>query len=130
MRDSDRLVTPAVVICLVVAGTLCVLATIGAVTWMTARGLDPDPMLKLVGVAVTACGSLGSFILAITSRATLAKTERNTGHLATAVWDVADALPRPVTPPVPPPAARHAADDTLIRAQPRKPPLPGAQGDA
>lgn len=113
MRNSDRLVTPGVVIVglLMVGG--CVLGTIAAVTWLTARGLDPDPMLKLVGLAVTAGGSLLSFLLTLTGRVQASKIERNTGllankthELAGAVYEVADAMPRPLP--------RHAADDTVI----------------
>jgi hypothetical protein len=49
--NSDRLATPAVVITgwsCCVAGLL-VGATIASVTWLTAQGLDPEPVFKLVG---------------------------------------------------------------------------------
>ena len=122
MRNSDRLVTPAVVITMLVIAGLLVAGTIGSVTYLTARGLDPEPMFKLVGIAVTGLASLGTFVLQVANRATLAKTERNTAalapggepvplaeHLQTvtgAVYDVQDALPRP--------AVRGSYEDTVI----------------
>jgi hypothetical protein len=113
VRNSDRLVTPGVVIVSVLVAGGCVLATIVAVAWLTARGLDPNPMLKLVGQAVTALGSLGAFLLTLTGRVQASKIERNTGllankthELAGAVYEVADAMPRPVT------ASRHAYPET------------------
>lgn len=81
-RDSDRWVTPTVVVAgLMVAGVI-VLATIGAVTYLSAIGRDPDPMLKLVAQVATAVGSLGTLLLQVTGRQTVAKVERNTGVLA------------------------------------------------
>lgn len=105
MRNTDRWVTPGVVVAALFVAGACILATIAAVAWLTARGLNPDPMLKLVGIAATALGSLGSFVLQLVNRRTVAKTERNTGLLANAVYDVADAMPRAMP--------RHAADDTV-----------------
>lgn len=98
IRDSDRWLTPrTVAVGLVVAGVL-VLATIGAVTYLTAIGRDPNPMLKLVGQLVTAVGSLGAFVVTLASRQTVAKVERNQAAVVQAVEEAA----RP----------RHAAPDT------------------
>jgi hypothetical protein len=120
VRNSDRLATPAVVITLVVIGGLLVALTIAAVTYLTARGLDPEPMFKLVGIAVTGLSSLGAFLLQLVNRATIAKTEQaaglanravqqQTGHLeelAASVYGLADALPRR--------DIRHGGDQTFI----------------
>jgi hypothetical protein len=110
---SDRWVTPGVVITGLVGAVLLVALTIGAVTYLQSIGRDPEPMLKLAGLAVTGAASVGNFLLTLASRRTMAKVERNTGvqanatdALAGAVYEVADALPRPV--------ARHATTDTVL----------------
>jgi hypothetical protein len=82
LRDSDRLVTPRVIVVFLLVGAALVLATIGAVTYLSAIGRDPDPMLKLVAQAVTAVGSLGTLLLTLTGRQGIAKVERNTGLIA------------------------------------------------
>jgi hypothetical protein len=98
VRNSDRWVTPAVIVTgLLVAGGLCALL-IAAVAYLSARGVDPDPMLKTVGALVAAATSVGTLLLQLVNRQTVAKTERNTGVLAAAVYDVADAIPRPGGP--------------------------------
>jgi hypothetical protein len=104
VRTSDRWVTPAVVVTALLCGTLVVLSVAGCVTYLTARGIDPDPMLRLVAQVATGLGSLGTLVLQLVTRRTTSKVERNTGVLATAVYDVADALPRPVP--------RHAHPET------------------
>jgi hypothetical protein len=123
VRNSDRLATPAVVITLLVIGGLLVGGTVAAVTYLTARGVDPEPVFKLAGLAVTACASLGGFVL---HRVTIAKTEQQAGlanaavrqqtdHLQTltsAVYDVSDALPRPV----------RGYEDTLLQRTAPAPP--------
>lgn len=113
MRNSDRWVTPGVVITALLGVVVCLLATIAAVTWLTARGLDPSPMLKLVAQVGSGLAGLLSLVLQLAQRRTVAKTEANTGLLATkthelagAVYEVADAMPRPLP--------RHGAEDTLI----------------
>lgn len=106
MRNSDRWITPGVVIVMLLVGGVCVLATIAAVAWLTREGLDPQPMLQLVGVAVAALSSMGGFVVQLLNRAATTKTERNTGVLASAVYEVADAMPKPV------PGPRHAYPDT------------------
>jgi hypothetical protein len=111
--------TPAVVVTLLLVAGLIVCSTIGAVAWLTSIGRDPDPMLKLVGALVAAVTSTGGLVLQIANRATVAKTERNTGVLATAVYEVADAMPRPAPP------SRHAYPDTeLIPRDEKAAPVP------
>jgi hypothetical protein len=111
MRNSDRWITPGVIIVGLLGATVCILATIAAVAWLTARGMDPQPMLQLVAVAVAALGSVGSFVVQLTNRRTTTKVERNTGNLANAVADVVDTITPPVRaaapPPVPPTEIRH-----------------------
>jgi hypothetical protein len=123
MRNSDRLATPSVVITGLLVAGLLVGGTVAAVTYLTAQGLDPEPVFKLAGLAVTACASLGGFVLQLVNRTTIAKAEKNTGtqaghieQLASAVWEVADALPRPVPP------SRHAYEETLLRKTAPAPP--------
>lgn len=80
---------------LVVAGVV-VLGIALLVAWLSAHHDDPTPMLHLAAETATAAGSLGTLGLSLASRRTVARTERNTGWLANAVADVADAMPRPV----------------------------------
>jgi hypothetical protein len=120
-RASDRWITPGVVVAfLLVAGALT-LATIAAVTYLTARGVDPDPMLRLAAQAVTAVGSLGTLALQLVNRATVTKVERHTGVLAGRVSEAIDALPAPA------PAAAPVWDDPTAEHRvpvPAIPPLP------
>jgi hypothetical protein len=102
VRNSDRWITPGVIITGLLVAGLCVLATIAAVAWLTREGMDPQPLLQLVGTAIAALASAGGFVVQLLNRASVTKTERNTGVLATAVYDVADAMPRPL--------ARHSAE--------------------
>lgn len=115
MRSSDRWVTPAVVVVGLVCATVVVLGCAACVTYLTQRGVDPDPMLKLVGQIVAAVTGPASLVLQLANRRSVTKTERNTGVLANAVYDVADALPRPV--------ARHAANPPTV-AMTSAPPAP------
>jgi hypothetical protein len=128
MRNSDRWMTPAVAAVLILTGGLLVLATIAAVAYLSARHIDPEPMFRLVGLAVTSISSLGAFVLQLLNRSTVTKVEANTGQLAGhtealaghtealagVVTEVADAMPRaaayPPRPPYPDPYA-----DTVIR---------------
>jgi hypothetical protein len=103
VRASDRWITPAIVVVLLLCGTLVVLAGIGSVAYLTARGIDPDPMLKLAGELLAAVSGTVSLVLQLANRRTTTKVERNTGRLEAAVWDVHDALPRP---------SRHAYPET------------------
>lgn len=99
-RKSDRWITPGVVIAFViVAGIVaCVLAA--SVAYLTARGIDPDPMIKLVTTTLAALGSLATFVMQLVNRSTTAKVERNTGLIPAVVTDAVNAaLPPPPPPP-------------------------------
>ena len=114
MRETDRYLTPGVVVTLLLVLGVVLLGTIGCVAWLTSIGRDPDPMLKLVGAWVAAGSSTVTLVLQLANRATVAKTERNTGVLANAVYEVADKMPQPVP--------RHAAADTVPGAGIRRGP--------
>lgn len=111
-RDSDRWITPRVIAWGLFLATVLILAVIAAVTYLTARGLDPDPMVSLVGNVATAIGAVGAFVLQLVGRRTVTKIERNTGTLAPKVEDlgakvdqalwVDEDRTRMTLPPVPP----------------------------
>jgi HAMP domain-containing protein len=106
MRDTDRWVTPRVVVAgLLVVGTLLAML-IAATAWLTSLHIDPSPMLDLIREWTTALAAVGALLLQLANRATTAKVERNTGVLASAVYEVADAMPQRPTP-------RHASDATV-----------------
>lgn len=124
MRNSDRWITPGVVIVGLLVGGVCVLATIAAVAWLTREGLDPQPMLQLVGVAVAALGSVVSAVVQLLNRASTTKTERNTGQLTAAVVDFAAVVDRRTTRAAPPPVPaaerpRHRYPETGATPVPR-----------
>lgn len=87
-RASDRWVTPGVVVVLVLAGTVVLLAVLAAVTYLTARGYDPQPVVALTGTLVAASAGVGTFLLNLAGRRTGAKTEREVGRLASGVVEV------------------------------------------
>jgi hypothetical protein len=128
-----------VVTFLLVAG-VCIVATIGGVAWLTARGLDPDPMLRLLAQVGGAVFAAATFVMQLANNARSAKTERNTAPLAPdgkpldlpgelaavqaaqhrmadALSEVADALPPP---------ARHAYPETVM--MPPQERAPGPRG--
>lgn len=115
---SDRWVTPGVVVVFILAGAVVVLAVLAAVTYLTARGYDPAPIVQLAGTLLAAAGALGTFLQGLFNRRTITKVERNNGQLASAVADVVDVIspppPRAAAPPPVPPSARrrHAYPDT------------------
>jgi hypothetical protein len=84
---SDRWVTPAVIVTFVCVAGVLVALTIGAVTYLQSVGRDPEPMLKLAGMAVTAVSSTGGFLLQLIANKKTSKVERNTGLLPKAVAD-------------------------------------------
>lgn len=90
-RESDRWVTPAVVVAGIVAAVVVVLAVGGGVVYLTAIGRDPGPLVQLVASLVAAVGANLAVVLQLVGRKTAAKTERNTGVLAA---EVSKALPR------------------------------------
>jgi len=90
-RQSDRWVTPGVIVAAILVAGVIVLAVSAGVVYLTAIGRDPGPILQLVTQLVAAVGAMGSLVLQLVGRKTAAKTERNTGVLAT---EVARVLPR------------------------------------
>jgi acyl-CoA synthetase (AMP-forming)/AMP-acid ligase II len=124
-RASDRWITPGVIIAGLMGACLIVLAAIGGVVYLSSIGKDPDPMLRLAAQVATGVGALGTFVLQLAGRSTVAKVERNTGVLANEQARTAEVvetlasdpgrhtyLPGDTSflPPVPPPArdtARH-----------------------
>lgn len=102
---SDRWVTPAVVVTLIICVLMGLLAVVAAAAWLTSLGKDPGPMFDFVTTSLGALTGAASLVLQLANRKTNTKTERNTGVLASAVYEVADKMPQPVP--------RHAAyDDT------------------
>jgi hypothetical protein len=106
-RKSDRYVTPGVIIAALIVAGIVIIFVAGSVAYLTARGIDPDPMIKLVTTVGAALLSLGTFVLQLVGRPTAAKTERNTGVLAAHVGGLAAAVNNPPapapTPALPPP---------------------------
>jgi hypothetical protein len=126
VRNSDRLATPAVVITLLLVGMVLVGLTITGVTYLAARGIDPGPVLDLPAKVAVALSGVISVVLQLLNRVTIAKAEQQAGlantavqqqasHLQTltsAVYDVSDALPRPV----------RGYEDTLLQRTAPAPP--------
>lgn len=81
-RRSDRWVTPAVVVTGIIVGGLVVVAVAGLVAYLTARGVDPSPVVQLATAAAATIGSLSTLALQLAGRRTAAATERNTSPLA------------------------------------------------
>jgi hypothetical protein len=130
MRESDRWVTPRVVVAGLAGVVLIVIAAIGAVTYLSAIHVDPSPMLKLVGAVAAGASGVLSLVVQLVNRRTIAKTEAQAGRLATHVGDLVDVVAAPPAagqydddpstgyvpadpwerthlPPVPPPDARR-----------------------
>lgn len=113
-RQSDRWVTPGVVMVALFLATVVILALVGVTAWLAAAGIDAAPVMDVVTGSVAAATGLVTLALTLANKATAAKTERNTGQLkaetgalASAMYEVADAMPRPR------PIARHGdPDDT------------------
>lgn len=98
-RQSDRWITPGVIVAAILVAGLVVLGVTAGLVYLTAEGKDPDPVLRLVAQVVTAIGSLGSLVVTLATRTTTTKTERNTGVLARATAELVDAVQeRPAGP--------------------------------
>lgn len=91
-RRSDRWLTPAVLVALVLAAAVVVLGVLASVTYVTVRGFDPQPVVQLAGTLVAAASALGTFVVQLISRRTVTKVERQTGRLASGVVGVLDEL--------------------------------------
>lgn len=105
-RDSDRWVTPAVVIAGLVLAVVLVLAVLACVTYLAAIGRDPAPVVQLVAALVGGVTGLGSLGLQLAGRRTVTKIERHVGLAGPATSPVS--LRRlPELPPAP--RGRHGA---------------------
>lgn len=91
-RRSDRWVTPGVIVWGMLLGTLLLLAVIGSITFLTWRGLDPDPMIRLTANVAAAVGTVGTFVLQLVTRRTTTNVETKVGQLVPAVVDTLDEL--------------------------------------
>lgn len=89
-RDSDRWITPRVVVAGLFLATVVVLAGLAAITYLSARGIDPAPVLDLATQLATAVGAIGTLVLQLVTRKTTAKVERNTGQLSKSAAVLAD----------------------------------------
>lgn len=141
MRNSDRWVTPGVVMVGLLTVAVVVLGITAAIAWLAARGVDPQPVLQLVGVIVTAVSSVSAFVLQLVNRRSVAKVERNTGvqvgalqeqsahlgELTDGVYHLAEQLPRVAAPPPPAHAYGSAYDDTVLRRSAAPAPPPGRE---
>ena len=120
---SDRWITPGVIIAGILTAGVVVAVVAAGVTYLAARGVDPDPMLRLVAEVAGACGLIGNLLLTLTQRTTVAKVERNTGVLAGAVADVA-ATPAPAAPEPARPAYVVDLDDDPATEYGQRVPVP------
>ena len=102
---SDRWITPGVIIAGILTLGLVVAVVAVSVAYLTARGIDPQPMLQLVAGCATGVGTLGTLVLQLSGRSTQTKVERNTGVLASVIADV---IPSPAPAPAPRPAPAPA----------------------
>jgi hypothetical protein len=100
-RASDRWITPGVVIVgiLVVGGLVAM--TIAGVTYMQVRGIDPDPMIRMVMEIGGSASAFLTLLLTLISRKTATKIERNTGQLASETAAIADRVYEDPAPPAP-----------------------------
>ena len=113
MRDTDRWITPRVVVVLILAALVVTLAALGSVTYLAARGIDPAPTLKLAGQLATAATSTITMLLSLSQRRTTTKVERNTGQVKNGLHDLAEVIDaRTQRVPLPPVPARHAYPET------------------
>jgi hypothetical protein len=110
VRNSDRWLTPWTIVAIVAILGTVVLGISAGLVYLSSIGRDPSPVLDMITQVGTAAGALVAAGATLLSGARMAKVERNTGTLASAVYDVADAMPRPPAPPMV--AARHAYADT------------------
>jgi hypothetical protein len=113
VRDTDRWITPRVVVALILAAVVVVLAALASVTYLAARGIDPAPTLKLAGGIGTGVLTAINTLLTLSQRRTTTKVERNTGKVVPVLEDLTAAIDKRTRaappPPVPPAAPRVPA---------------------
>lgn len=114
-RNTDRWVTPGVVGLALTLATVIILGIVAAVTYLTARGFDPAPVVKLVADLVAAVGALATVGLQLANRATVTKVERNTSPLAPG------GVPLRLEPPTEPLDGRHGRPRVPDAGRPRRP---------
>jgi nitrate/nitrite transporter NarK len=105
-RRSDRWVTPSVIVAGIVTSGIVILGIGAGLVFLQYKGIDPQPIIDLVTKIITAIGALGSLVLTLATRATSAKTERNTGIIANEQYAMRTTLEdrtlvSPSFPPVP-----------------------------
>lgn len=114
-RTTDRWVTPGVIVVGLVMAGLVLLGVVAAMTYLTAVGRDPDPVLRLAMEALGTVALVANLLLTLAQRAGVAKVERKAGRLEAAVTETLEELDAhrrpagedltelhgPVLPPVP-----------------------------
>jgi hypothetical protein len=116
---SDRWITPGVIVTLILTAGGIVLGIAGGLVYLSSIGRDPDPVLRFVVEVTGTLAILVNVLLSLASRASVAKTERNTGLIPERVAEAVEdrlatygdhaaayppptvAAPRTAPPPVP-----------------------------
>lgn len=118
-RTSDRWVTPAVVVTGVLTAGVVLLSVVGAMTFLTWQGRDPDPVLRLAMEALGSVALVCNLLLTLAQRAGVAKVEKKAGQLQVDVQDALYELDARTAAPPPdlteyrPPTLPPVPDSTL-----------------
>ena len=112
-RNTDRWVTPGVIITGLLGLVCLALGVVGGVVWLVAIGRDPAPVLNSLGAVVAALSSLGALGLQLANRSTVTKVERNTSGLAPGGFPVVFDATEPIVG---------------LHGRPRRPPMPSGPG--
>jgi hypothetical protein len=94
-RNSDRWVTPGVIVAGILTVGVVVLGVTAGLVYLAAQGEDPDPVLRLVVELTGSASAVATLLVSLASRQTVAKTERNTGVLARETATIADVVTEP-----------------------------------
>jgi hypothetical protein len=78
-RNSDRWVTPGVVVAVILTAGVVTLGITAALVYLAAIGRDPEPVLSMFAQIVGAITGPLAIGLQVANRASIAKAERNTG---------------------------------------------------
>jgi membrane protein implicated in regulation of membrane protease activity len=117
VRNSDRWVTPGVIVAVILTAGTVVLGIAAGLVYLAALGRDPDPVLRFVVELTGTVAILLNVGMTLAGRATTAKVERNTGVLANRTGALADEVGQLVSD-----TGRHHYPDTM--AAPAVPPVP------
>ena len=130
-RNSDRWVTPGVVMVFLLVAGAVVTFVFGAVAYLTVRGYDPAPVVDLVATLVAAVGSIGTLAATLLQRRTTAKVERNTGLQARELMNLNDRLDDPGRHayPEPEPPTSYAPTRGPLPPVPERGTAPAANGN-